>query len=71
MHNLSVGKVELAHVQDLRGVVKTIVGKVGDKAQLIREEQLLMRYLGVLAMLGERNSMIKARALSPVGEIGE
>lgn len=70
VHNLVLGRVELTHVNDLQAVVKRIVGKKGEKDQLMRERVLLLQFLGVLGVAGEKNALIKARALSPVGQFG-
>ena len=43
VHNLVLGRVELTHINDLQAVVKKIVGKNGEKEQLLREQTLLLQ----------------------------
>ena len=71
VHNLVLGRMDQTHVNDLQAVVKKIVGTIGDPEQLARERQLLVQYLGILGILGEKSALIKNRALSPVGEFGK
>ena len=71
VHNLVLGRIELTHVNDLQAVVKKIVGKKGEEDQLMRERVLLLQFLGILGVAGEKNALIKARALSPVGQLGK
>ena len=65
-----LGRMDKTHVNDLQAVVKKIVGNAGEEEQLHRERALLMQFLGVLGILGEKSALIKSRTLSPVGEFG-